>query len=683
MQVVFVFFLLLVPATVVQQNVSGENNAGQNISFAALVAHAADPVPTGPADDTIWNKIGVTILEVGSYVAWLGGKLLNWTFNELVLQMGGRVNTSEIGGNINILWKVIRDICNLAFIFGFIYVGFSAIISSLNHGTKTMLAQIIIGAILINFSLYITKVVIDFSNFTAVQIYNNITIDHVNDDNQLNISDGFAHTIGLQTAYGKVDPNTLGKVAGDGGFWFYFIATIFFLVLGFVLAAGGILIAIRFIALLMIMIFSPILFAATVFPKTAEHASDLWHKLFSYAFFAPVYLILLLISLMILTGFTKAIVGANKDLATGFTTSSDAGSFGIVGVFVIAILFLIFALHAAQSMGVMGGKLAVKIGGDIKNRGQKILTNSALGTARATGNLALWGPRVAVRKTVGESSKAALKAFDKWQAHEPENRGRFGKTMDKALRLTDFDKDIRGALESGKKVKVGLSDSYQEVQDYQDERNRRVNQNRAANERTTQFKNAIATSNNSAADAAQFTDAINDLRTAIRNMSDKERSDIDIKNLTNSRVAVHLTDKNIEALEKSDHFSPQQISDIRTARTLGQNNIATHGDAGGADPRIDPIHMQTQRQNLMSGNMDAIGNLPHAVFANPDMAQYITPAMIEARMKNGGTNANFDNMRRALQLYVTDPSTPPNIRDSWEKWTQENAFGIRFGLTFA
>ena len=106
--------------------------------------------------------IGNFILTIASGVTWMGAQLLDASINYFILQIGTLIaDGSSIGNAITNAWVMIRDICNLAFIFGFIYLGIRTILDSDNSNTKRMLASIIIGALLINFSLFFAKIIID------------------------------------------------------------------------------------------------------------------------------------------------------------------------------------------------------------------------------------------------------------------------------------------------------------------------------------------------------------------------------------------------------------------------------------------------------------------------------------------------------------------------------------------
>lgn len=71
-------------------------------------------------------------------------------------------------------WGAARDIANMLFIFILIYIAVTIIYSAETHGTMKTLAAVVVMALLINFSFFITRVVVDAGNILAVQFYNAI-----------------------------------------------------------------------------------------------------------------------------------------------------------------------------------------------------------------------------------------------------------------------------------------------------------------------------------------------------------------------------------------------------------------------------------------------------------------------------------------------------------------------------
>ena len=412
--------------------------ANKDINNPTVSAANAKPGDTGVRETSKFTMfVGNFVLNIAGSVTWLGGMALEKAIKDLVLGMGDMINNKGLGFVINQAWTTVRDICNLAFIFGFIYIGIKTIIDADSGSSKKFLASIIIGAVLINFSLFFTKVVIDVSNYLAVEIV------HTMKGGTTSISAGFANIMGITPIMsgGGLNETMLAGVTSGGTVAFFVMGAIFLIVAGFVLAAGGILLIFRFVQLIFIMIFSPILFAGMVFPQTEKHARDLGHRLISQAFFAPVYLFLLLLSMKILDGVLKALNPTrSKDFAQMLAGQKDM--FDVAIIFIIAIAFLIISLKAAQSMGAVGADKALAFGKDLRMRGQRALGTATAGLAAATG-----------RNTVGRIASRMERStgFQQWAG-----RSKIGEAAIKATRATaGASFDARNVAGVGEAIGIG------------------------------------------------------------------------------------------------------------------------------------------------------------------------------------------------------------------------------------
>ncbi len=328
-------------------------------AWADTVGDADIKPPTNGVSNTTsyGNLIGYVLLTPAAGITWLGGKALEVSVEKLVLGMKN-IYDGGLGYTVETVWKIVRDLCNLAFIFGFIYLGIRTIFDSESANVKRMLASIIIGALLINFSLFFAKFIIDVGNVFAVNIMTTLSIDGSSLTYQI------ADTLGLTTIYNpKQSGAILGNLTAGANITFFVMAAIFLLVAAFVMFAGAFLLMIRFVALVFIMIFSPVLFGATVFPQTQRYASMLWSKLISYSFFAPAYLFLLYVSLAVLNGIMTSFgKGKLADALQGTAGSAPtSGMFDVVLLFVICILFLIYSLKIAQQLSVFGADRAISL----------------------------------------------------------------------------------------------------------------------------------------------------------------------------------------------------------------------------------------------------------------------------------------------------------------------------------
>lgn len=74
-------------------------------------------------------------------------------------------------------WVIVRDLSNIFFILVLLYVAIRLILGFGGSETKKMIVTVIITALLINFSMFFTEVVVDASNVLALIFYNKINVE--------------------------------------------------------------------------------------------------------------------------------------------------------------------------------------------------------------------------------------------------------------------------------------------------------------------------------------------------------------------------------------------------------------------------------------------------------------------------------------------------------------------------
>lgn len=385
-----IVFLAPVSATYIPSNDAAEQKieGGMLVTFAqATPASAPSQTIVESVGGGFWSGLGQwlgnTLLATASMFTYIGGNFLDSSLKAFVFNMGYVIN-DVLGNSINDTWKIIRDFANLAFIFGFVYIGIRTIIDPESASTKRFLSKIIIGALLINFSLFFVKFIVDISNFTAYHIYNAMV------SGEGSLSATVADMLGIVSIFKAPDPTQFAHLTSGGMLWFFIFGAILLLIVAFVFLAASMLIIIRFVALVLIMIGSPVLFAATIFPQTEHYASDMWKKLISYAFFAPAFLLLILISLTLVRGLGTAIAPEGSSFVTVLKSGNNASigqtsSMGIILNFVVIIFFFIQSLLIAQKVGVAGGDAAVSMGNKLRTQGQRYLGNATFGATGAAG----------------------------------------------------------------------------------------------------------------------------------------------------------------------------------------------------------------------------------------------------------------------------------------------------------
>lgn len=332
-----------------------------------------------------WFSFKGCIFAISYYVLWkpaslfmqLGGLALNKSIELSITKSPLNYLTQSKDSAVSVGWGVARDIVNLLLIFILLYIAISTILQVAGYGAKELLLTLIIIAFLVNFSLVITKLIIDASNVLAVSFYNTFP---KGTDGGVKISEVFKTALGLEKI--AIAEDAIKKA--DGGI--LFLATIFgaavALIAGFIFLVFAALFFIRMVVLMILMILAPLAFAAHVLPSTQQHASKWWSSLFNQSFFAPAALFMLYLAARIASsGFIENSLGINiklssdkgiADILKSFSTKGDPNKGDLV-IFAVQYLIIAIVLCAslviAKQMGAMGAQTAIAGG---KKMGKKL-----------------------------------------------------------------------------------------------------------------------------------------------------------------------------------------------------------------------------------------------------------------------------------------------------------------------
>src|SRR3989344_165355 len=109
------------------------------------------------AINAVMTGVGVLSYFIGAIAGMfvtLGGTLVNWSLN-----LNSQILDSH---TVQIGWAISRDLANLGFVLAIILISFITILRIETYDTKKMLIRLISAALLINFSLVIAGVFLDF-----------------------------------------------------------------------------------------------------------------------------------------------------------------------------------------------------------------------------------------------------------------------------------------------------------------------------------------------------------------------------------------------------------------------------------------------------------------------------------------------------------------------------------------
>src|SRR3989338_1381842 len=357
-------------------------NQGANAANTA-VPYASSTSRTAACDDillfmsspftcgvrAITTLLAGTLIEISRWFLIIAGTLFNWLVENTIIQFGAWYLT--IKGAVETAWTAFRDIANIFIIGIFTYVAISIILGLKDFGQKKMIASVLIVAVLINFSLLFTKMVIDVSNYTAAQIYTAAALGGTattqggqagaaTKGTNYGIADQFMNLLGVGTfgdAFVLVNKTAQAKDSGAGIALLHGIL-VMAVILGaaMVLFYGCFLLISRMIMLIFLMVTAAIAVASYLIPDwgTSNYGFKAWKSSLIWCVtFAPMLMIFLWMTLNVsyaLRGTSKATLGA--------ALSDPAGGKNIEALFTyVLVLGLLFTTFKLSSMW------ANKIGG--------------------------------------------------------------------------------------------------------------------------------------------------------------------------------------------------------------------------------------------------------------------------------------------------------------------------------
>jgi hypothetical protein len=303
-----------------------------------------------------------------------------------VIEMADKISTTT---GINTAWKLTRDVMNIVFIFMLVYEAILLILGmSSTQKIGRWIGFLVLAALLVNFSLFFTKVLIDTSNIVTIGIYNVIISNSTITLPGLGTVKGLAIPFITKMGVTKMlDPNIISTISSGATMLqmeLFFILII--LVAIFVFLSAIVLFVVRYIVLIILLMLSPIGFMGSALPFIKKYSDQWWESLNGQLLFPPLFMFFTWMSLTLLDSANFAIPNA---AFTASATSSD---------------FFNFALNYSLVVGMMIATIVISKSTSTKGASQiKSLTSTATSFA---GGVVLGGSARLARNTVGRAGGA-------------------------------------------------------------------------------------------------------------------------------------------------------------------------------------------------------------------------------------------------------------------------------------
>jgi hypothetical protein len=433
------------------QTNTGSSVAGQDVDTFSQALDCSITNWTGCIVSMFYEIVYKTSAWIVTAAGWLMNVLINFSISSFFYTKSTFVTSG---------WGIVRDIANLFFIFALLYAGISTIVSGGGAKVKSVIIQVVLIALAVNFSLFVTRVIIDVGNITARIFYTNIAVTgpnttHMVDTsmtnlNEVDISAGLTQGLSIQRVFSQETVNLLlagGGLSASSAFLILILGIVVNLIAAWTFFFCGFLMIGRIIGLWFAMIFSPIAFVSRLVNIKLDQLS--WSSWFStltkLAFMPTIFLFFIyIIMLFISSPFLDGLILAGGTASAGFSADFAKVLIGI------AIQFAIIIAMIGRAR-----KLATDLSGDF-GKSMASIANMAGGLVigAATGGVAMLGKQTIGRGAMMASQSEALKA-------RAAKGGATGWIARQQLATVNNLKDRTFDARNGKVMGFGLKDAFE------------------------------------------------------------------------------------------------------------------------------------------------------------------------------------------------------------------------------
>ena len=247
-------------------------------------------------------------------------------------------------------WRAVRDVFNVVFIMVLLFSAFATVFQYSKFNYKNVLLNLVLMALLVNFSYPIARFIIDLSNI---------------------IMFGFLQSMGGDNSFMAIIQKSGLKdiitVANPDAF-FLLAAAIFTFIFAITLLVIAVLLVIRTVSLTLYIIFSPLAFVGSVLPgtKLANAGNEWWTDFMKNCFAGPIIVFMLYIANVLMSAM------ASSGGQISHIAESQVGGLGdpasiksiIMGIstFALPVIVLWMGIIQAQKSGIAGAEKVVGYG---------------------------------------------------------------------------------------------------------------------------------------------------------------------------------------------------------------------------------------------------------------------------------------------------------------------------------
>lgn len=376
---------------------------------------------TGCINEAVTWLIKNTFLQIAGFLVWLTANMFNYSVQIGILQF-----SQWAPDTLYPVWIVVRQVISLVIVFVGLYLGFMYIIGREDKFEK-YIPWVIIFALFVNFSYPLVRTAIDISNIISLKIYvsavgNEALTGAVTSKNTAGalIMDrlGLGGLIASATSVEQAEKGGTGMLGNINSIPGALLAVAFALYAAYIFFMATLIMIGRTAALIFIIIASPLLLVDSVIPVLGQKAQDLRKIFFEQLAVAPVFMIMLALTLKFLEVFSVSAKGSLSTLSGG-GVGAIATFFNILMMLIMLHIMIKVTKHVGGTVGEYATKTLGQVGGfglGVATGGAGLIARSSVGRLAAKARDSTWVERnqdkVGGRLAYSLSNSLAKSSFD-------------------------------------------------------------------------------------------------------------------------------------------------------------------------------------------------------------------------------------------------------------------------------
>ncbi len=347
----------------------------------------------GCIDSIVAWIIKHTLLQLAGFLVWLSANMLNLAIQVSILDFAKWAPAS-----LYPIWVIIRQIVSLVIVFAGLYLGFMYIIGR-EATFGRYVGWLVIFAIFVNFSYPVARALTDVSNIISLNVYSSaVGTAPIEGSGAATAGGLIMDRLGLNGLVASATASKSSFIASINSTPGALLAVIFVLYAAYVFLRATIIIATRTAVLVFLIVASPLLLVDSVIPKFGEVAMKMRKMFFEQLVVAPVFMIMLALTLKFMEVFQEGgVLSAATGTAGALQASSGDASIRTFFSILVMLIMLHIMLKVTVSLSGDAGKYATnimgKVGGfglGVASAGTGLLARGTIGAAASRLQNSAW-----------------------------------------------------------------------------------------------------------------------------------------------------------------------------------------------------------------------------------------------------------------------------------------------------